>query len=211
MSNPSQSRPLLFATETEATLQLSKALDAEFSALPEIHSPETFESWRATASAGEPRDQVIVSVWLDDPARDELMEVDSKSWRERFELPYLLWNFALGAASRRVADGGAVVGVVQAPAALDAPGRTPELAVSDGVFSLIRSVAAAEGPRRVRANLVTTPIGLVGSDVIAPPPPLPGFPGTIDVHVAGGVRTFLSADAIGLTGRVLSADGGRSL
>ena len=204
-------RPLLFATETDATHQLAKELDAEFSALPATNAPEEFEAWRAEAAAGEQRDKVIVAVWILAPSRGELMSVDADSWRQRFELPYLLWNFALGAAGRRVADGGAVVGVVQAPAAIDAPGWTPELAMSDGVFSLSRSVAAAEGPRRVRCNLVTTPIGLIEGEVIAPSPPLPGFPGTIEVHVAGAIRTFLSPDAAGLTGRVLSADGGRSL
>ena len=72
---------------------------------------------------------------------------DGAAWAAQFEAPYLLWNFALGAAGRRCADGGAVVAVCQAPAALDAPGRTPELAIADGVLSLVRSVAAAEGPR----------------------------------------------------------------
>jgi NAD(P)-dependent dehydrogenase (short-subunit alcohol dehydrogenase family) len=173
--------------------------------------PEEFENWRTQAAAGEPRAQVIVAPWLVDARQSELMSLEPTEWRQRFELPYLLWNFALGAASRRVTDGGAIVGVVQAPAALDAAGWTPELAISDGAFALIRSLAAAEGPRGVRSNLVTTPIGLIKGDLVAPPPPLAGFPGTIETHVAGAVRTFLSTDAMGLTGRVLSADGGRSL
>jgi len=210
----SDQRPLLFASEADATLRLAKALDAEFAALPSASAPEQFEDWRTQAAAGEPRKQVIVATWLSDPGppeQSELMSLDAANWRRRFELPYLLWNFALGAASRRVADGGAIVGVVQSPAVLDAVGWTPELAISDGVLSLIRSLAAAEGPRGVRSNLVTTPIGLVEGDVIAPAPPLAGFPGTIEVQVAGAVRTLLSPDSLGLTGRVLSADGGRSL
>lgn len=207
----SDQRPLLFATESDATLLLSKSLEAEFVALPSSDAPEEFEDWRTRVSLGEARNRVVVAHWLISPKPAELMTVDPAEWRRRFELPYLLWNFALGAASRRVANDGAIVAVVQAPAALDAPGWTPELAVSDGVLSLIRSVAAAEGLRGVRANLVTTPIGLVGGDLIAPAPPLAGFPGTIEQHVAGAVRTLLSPDSIGLTGRVLSADGGRSL
>ena len=204
-------RPLLMATEADAPMRLAKALDADFSPLPAASEPESFEAWRREAMSGEPREAIVVAAWLDAPSQAELMDVDATAWRRRFELPYLLWNFALGAASRRVADGGAVVGVVQAPAALDAPGWTPELAIADGVFSLIRSLAAAEGPRDVRANLVNTPIGLVEGEVIAPAPPLEGFPGSIERHVAGAVRTLLSPDAVGLTGRVLAADGGRSL
>ncbi len=207
-------RPLLFATEADATLRLAKSLDAEFVALPLASAPEEFEDWRSRAADSGPRAQVVVAPWLvtpEPPGRSELVNVDPAEWRRRFELPYLLWNFSLGAASRCVADGGAIVGVVQAPAALDAPGFTPELAISDGVLSLIRSLAAAEGSRGVRSNLVTTPIGLVESDLVAPAPPLAGFPGTIEEHVAGAVRTLLCSDAIGLTGRVLSADGGRSL
>ena len=154
---------------------------------------------------------MIVAVWLEDAEVGELADLDREAWRRRFEAPYLLWNFALVAAGRRCADGGAVVAVAQAPAALDAPGHTPERAIADGVLALVRSVAEAEGNRGVRANLVTTPIDLIEGDLVAPTPPLEGFPGTIETHVAGAVRSFLGADARGLTGRVLSADGGRSL
>ncbi len=204
-------RTLLFATRADATLRLAKSLDAEFVALPPVDAPEEFEDWRTQAAAGEPRDRVVVAAWLVGAKRSDLLGLEPAEWRARFELPYLLWNFALGAASRRVAEGGSIVGVVQAPAVLDASGWTPELAISDGVLALIRSLAAAEGPRGVRSNLVTTPIGLVEGDLVAPTPPLTGFPGTIETHVAGAVRTFLSTDALGLTGRVLSTDGGRSL
>lgn len=204
-------RTLLFATRADATLRLAKSLDAEFVALPPVDAPEEFEDWRTQAAAGEPCDRVVVAAWLVGAKRSDLLGLEPAEWRARFELPYLLWNFALGAASRRVADGGSIVGVVQAPAVLDASGWTPELAISDGVLALIRSLAAAEGPRGVRSNLVTTPIGLVEGDLVAPTPPLAGFPGTIETHVAGAVRTFLSTDALGLTGRVLSTDGGRSL
>lgn len=203
--------PLFLGTESDESLALAKALGAEFSPLPKAEDTHAFEGWRTAVIGGEPRRQIVVSVWLEDAVQAELIGIAPAAWRRRFEMPYLLWNFALGAAGRRCADGGAIVAVVQAPAALESPGFTPELAIADGVFALVRSVAAAEGPRGVRANLVTTPIGLVDSEIIAPPPPLPGFPGTIEGHVAGAVRTFLSADAAGLTGRSLSADGGRSL
>ena len=204
-------RTLLLASETEATRLLARALDAEFEALPDVAEPNLFEAWRETAMKENPRKRIVVAPWIASPRRAELNSVDADEWAERFERPYLLWNFALGVAGRRCADDGAVVGLVQSPAVLDAAGWTPELAIADGVLALIRSVAAAEGARGVRANLVTTPIGLVAGDIVAPAPPLPGFPGTIERHVAGALRTFLSEDAVGLTGRVLSADGGRSL
>ena len=104
-----------------------------------------------------------------------------------------------------------MVGLIQNAAALDAPGWTPEFAVGDGVLSLVRSIAASEGPRGVRANLVSTPIGLVTRDVILPKPPLDLFPGEVEEEVAGCVRLLFSPDAKGLTGRLLPADGGRSL
>jgi len=204
-------RPLLIATENEETSRLATGLDADFVSLPDLTSPETFEAWRARVLAGDARERVIVSVWPPATDADDLVELDAEAWARRFEQPYLLWNFALGAAAKRAADGGRVVAVCQAPAGLDAPGRTPELAIADGVLSLVRSVAAAEGPRGVCANLVTTPIGLVQGDLVAPAPPLDGFPGTIETHVVGAVRTFLAADIEGLTGRVLAADGGRTL
>ena len=204
-------RPLLIASENEETSRLATSLDAEFVSLPNLTRPETFEAWRAKTLKGDVRERVIVSVWPPPSEARDLVELDANAWAKRFEQPYLLWNFVLGAAAKRVADGGRVVAVCQAPAALVAPGLTPELAIADGVLALVRSIAAAEGSRGVRANLVTTPIGLVEGDLVAPPPPLEGFPGTIETHVVGAVRTFLSADTEGLTGRVLSADGGRTL
>ncbi len=204
-------RPLLIASQNEETSRLATSLDAEFVSLPDLTRPEIFEAWRATTIEGDVRERVIVSVWPPPIEARDLAELDANAWAHRFEEPYLLWNFALGAATKLVADGGHVVALCQAPAALDAPGRTPELAIADGVLALVRSIAAAEGRRGVRANLVTTPLGLVEGDLVAPAPPLEGFPGTIEAHVVGAVRIFLSADAEGLTGRVLSADGGRAL
>jgi NAD(P)-dependent dehydrogenase (short-subunit alcohol dehydrogenase family) len=101
--------------------------------------------------------------------------------------------------------------LVQTPAALDAAGWTLETSIADGVVALARSLAASEGARGVRVNAVTTPLGLIEPPVIAPAPPLASFPGRLDREIAGAVRLMLSADAAGLTGRVVGADGGRSL
>ncbi len=202
----------LIATGGPSTERLAKALDADFERLPSVEAPESFESWRMDALAARASSRrIVVAVWNDSAAPGELLGVDADAWRKRFELPYLLWNFALGVAGQQASDGGAIVAVVQSPAALDCPGWTPEFAIADGLLALVRSVAAAEGARGVRANLVTTPVGLVEGEVVAPPPPLSDFPGTIEEHVAGAVRMLLSSDAQGLTGRVLAADGGRAL
>src|SRR6056297_2199810 len=101
-----EERPLLMATEADATLRLAKALDADFEPLPAASEPEAFEAWRSEAMRGVPRARIVIAPWLVAPSQAELMQVDSANWRRRFEQPYLLWNFALGAASRRVTDGG---------------------------------------------------------------------------------------------------------
>ena len=69
----------------------------------------------------------------------------------------------------------------------------------------------------MRVNLVTTPArtapgGPSDPDgrVVAPPPPLDRYPGTIEDDVAGAVRMLLGPGAVGLTGTVLHADSGRS-
>jgi len=202
--------PLLFATESDTMVRLAQAIGAEFLPLPSARDPDVFESWRASASQGTARERIVVAPWLDAVARAELMCIDATHWRQRFELPYLLWNFALGAASRRCADGGAIIAVTQTPPALDAAGWTPECAIADGVLALVRSVAAAEAARGVRANLVTTSFGLVEDERDAPTLPLVDFTGTLEGQVVGVIRTLLSPDAVGLNGRVLSTDGGRS-
>jgi NAD(P)-dependent dehydrogenase (short-subunit alcohol dehydrogenase family) len=203
-------KTILFATDTPSTRSLASELNAELCALPALEAPEDFEAWRAEAMAGPATDRVIVSVWHEAPRSGALVGLDEASWEQRFERPYLLWNIALGAAAGRCRDGGAIVALVQTPAALDSPGWTPEASIGDGVVALTRSLAASEGSRGVRANTVTTPLRFVEGEVIAPTPPLATFPGRLEVEVAGAIRLLLSSDAAGLTGRALAADCGRA-
>jgi NAD(P)-dependent dehydrogenase (short-subunit alcohol dehydrogenase family) len=204
--------PLLLATACGPTRTLAEGLGTELTPLPSTLEPDGFERWREGQLAAAAADHIVVCVWPDAPDARPLVEVGEPEWRQRFELPYLLWNVALGAAGRRCADGGSIVALVQAPPALDSAGLTPESAIADGVLALIRSVAAAEGRRGVRANLVTTPIGLVRDPSCLPAPPLAGvFPGRLENEVAGSIRLLLSNEACGLTGRCLPADGGRTL
>jgi len=215
--DPSQEEPLspnstiLLAPRSDAMQRLADALEAELVPLPPVSDREDFEEWRDGVAAGRAVAHVIVAVWSEGEAPDPLLELDESAWTRRLEGPFLLWNLALGAAAARCDDGGSIVALVQSPSALDAAGFTPEAAIGDGVVALIRSVAASEGPRGVRANAVTTPLRLVERATLAPAPPLPGYPGRIDVEVAGAIRMLLSEDACGLTGRVLAADGGRTL
>ena len=207
--------PLLLGTNTGWTRTLAAALSAELEPLPEADDEATLEAWRAARIESPSRSRVVVAVWPSspDPAADSaaLVDLGLPDWTARFERPYLAWSLALGAAAGRVADGGAIVAVVQTPAALEARGFVPEVAIGDGVVALVKSLAHSEGPRGVRANVVTTPTGLVAPDVIAPPPPLATFPGRLEAEVAGAVRMLLGDDAVGVTGRVLPADCGRSL
>ncbi|MFK7894989.1 MAG: hypothetical protein AB8G23_04085 [Myxococcota bacterium] len=211
----STDRILVLGSDCDAIRTLTSALareaEIDFEPLPPLGATDTFESWRNKTGLEAPQSRIVVAPWNDAPQKGALMELGGEQWRARFEAPFLLWNFALGAAARRVADGGSIVGLVQNAAALDAPGWTPEFAVADGALSLIRSVASSQGARGVRANLVSSPIGLVTSDVILPKPPLDLFPGSLEEEVAGSIRLLLSKDAKGLTGRLLPADGGRSL
>jgi NAD(P)-dependent dehydrogenase (short-subunit alcohol dehydrogenase family) len=81
--------------------------------------------------------------------------------------------------------------------------------VADGLIALVRSLAASEGPRRVRVNAVTTELFTAPDVLTGAPPPLASFPGRIDVEVAGAVRMLLSPDSLGVTGTVVRAAGGR--
>ncbi len=191
---------------------------------------EALDQWRtstraaASASVSEsepdapsgPR-QIVVAAWV--PVRPvvPVIELDLDAWVASVEAPIALWAAALGVATREVADGGAVVAVVDRPSPLDCAGHGPEAAVADAVEAMVRSLARSEGPRGVRVNLVTTPArtapggpGDPDGRVVAPPPPLDRYPGTVEDDVAGAVRLLLGPDAVGLTGTVLHADGGRS-
>jgi NAD(P)-dependent dehydrogenase (short-subunit alcohol dehydrogenase family) len=167
------------------------------------------QAWREQVAAGPPVDAVVVAMWLDATADTQLVEEPIERWTARLEVPLALWTMALGAAVRRCRDGGTVLAVVDRPAPLDGAGWAPEAAVADGVAALVRSLARAHGPRDVRVNAVTTPARVTSGPVVAPAPPLAGFPGSGRDDVAVAMRMLLSG-APGLTGQILHADYGRS-
>jgi len=202
---------LFLANYCEPMLGICQALEAELTPLPAANTPEQFENWRAELSDGEKYDTIIIAQWQADPVRNETANSNAIDWKERFEQPFLLWNFSIGAASQCINDGGSIVVLVQAPAIPGSAGWTLQSAISDGVLALVRSIAAAEGDRGVRINMVISPIGLVDEQVLNPTPPLAGFPGTLEKTVCGAIRMLLSDDASGITGRAIPADGGRYL
>jgi NAD(P)-dependent dehydrogenase (short-subunit alcohol dehydrogenase family) len=199
------------ATDCDSMRTLATSLGAELRPLPAVTDPGTFDAWRARMLNEAFRQIVIVSVWDDESRALPLVEVEADVWERRFEWPFLLWNVALGAAARICRAGGAIVALVQTPSALDASGFCAEMSAADGVVALARSLAASEGTRGIRANVVTTPLRLVDRAGALPPPPLETFPGRLEIEVAGAIRLASSSDAIGLTGRVFAADGGRAL
>lgn len=166
-------------------------------------------AWTAEIATLPVADGVVVCTWADAVPAVPLVELDPVEWRRQVEWPTALWFMTLVAAAGRCGDGGSVVLVVDRPATLDAVGQSAAVTVAEGMTNVVRSLAAREGGRNVRVNAVvsarhTDPEGLLGS-----PPPLPTFPGRIDVEVAGAVRMLLSDDAAGITGTALGATAGR--
>lgn len=203
-------RTLLVGTDTGPVRALAAAIDADLALLPAAPSDEALEDWRAELGAGPPRPRVVVAPWRDVVAPGSVDDLDPASWEARAEGPLAAWVAALGVAVARCADGGTVVAVVERPTPLDCAGWAPESAVADAVEALVRSLGRSEGPRGVRVNAVTTPARFVTGEVVAPPPPLASFPGTVEVEVAGAVRLLLDDAAGGLTCAVVHADQGRS-
>jgi NAD(P)-dependent dehydrogenase (short-subunit alcohol dehydrogenase family) len=171
---------------------------------------DPLERWRADLPAGPPVDGVVVCTWPAEVTATPMVDLSPADWRERVEWPLALWFNALVAAAERCADAGSIVAVVEQPSAVDAAGHGPVVAVADGLLALVRSLAASEGPRRVRVNAVTTELFTAPAVLTGAPPPLVSFPGRADVEVAGAVRMLLSNDSVGITGTVVRAAGGRA-
>jgi NAD(P)-dependent dehydrogenase (short-subunit alcohol dehydrogenase family) len=170
---------------------------------------DVLDDWRAEIEGLPMTDRVVVCTWTDAASGAPLVDLGAGVWRRDVEWPTALWFATLAAAPGRCRDGGSVVVVVDRPAALDAPGHGPAVAVAGAVTNLVRSLAAREGGRAVRVNAVVSSCHARTGGLPGSPPPLPTFPGRVDVEVAGAVRLLLSDDAAGITGAALPATGGR--
>lgn len=210
---------LVLATRRPELEPLAAALGGEPIVIPDVDddkvwAPSTLdalEEWRDDVAAGPSAEQVIVAAWPPDvSAATPLTEVDAAGFAARAERALLVWVAALGAATRRCADGGAIVAVVEQPPPLDSAGRAPECGVADAVEAWVRSLARSEGERGVRVNAVTTPGRLVAPALSEPPPPLASFPGTIEREVAEAARMLAGPGVAGVTGTVVHADCGRT-
>lgn len=147
-------------------------------------------AWRAEVEALPLAGRVVVCTWPGAVPAVPLVDLAPTQWRRYVEWPTALWFSTLVAAAGRCADGGALVAVVDRPAALEVIGYSTTVTVADGVTNLVRSLAAAEEERGVRVNAIVT-----------------SLPGRVEVEVAGAVRMLLSDDAVGLNGTTVPATG----
>lgn len=171
---------------------------------------QALQDWRSTVCAGDRHRRVVVAVWSSAHTNSPLTDMSASEFARRTEWPYAAWFAALGAAVSRCADGGAIVALVERPSPLDCAGWAPESGIADAVEALVRSLARSEGPRGIRVNGVTTPARLAPERVVAPLPPLPSYPGRVDVEVARAVEMMLGDGVCGVTGTVVHVDCGRS-
>jgi NAD(P)-dependent dehydrogenase (short-subunit alcohol dehydrogenase family) len=212
---------LVIGRDFGPTRQLRAALGADrLLAVPEVEDaggtrrdgwPTTLERWEQQSEDLGDFSSVVIACWDEIDAPSPFVEVDGTAWSSQLEQRLTTWAVATKVGIARCADGGAVVVVVERPAAFDAVGRSMLVGVAEGVLGLMRCVAVSEGPRAVRVNAVTTELWTAPEELLGPTPALASFPGRVDVEVAGAIRLLLSEDAAGVTGSVVSSDGGRAV
>lgn len=213
-----EDKTLVIGSDTGPVAALSAELDARKELLPPLDHrgnqdwlwAKDLQYWREPVVRRQPSARILVMVWPEPGSPDSLLDTELTDWARRAEAPLAQWFAALGCAQQLCRDGGSVVALVERPAPLDSGGRSPEVAVAEGVVALIRSLARSEGPRGARFNAVTTPLRLSPEHLVHPPPALSNYPGQLHAEVAGAVRMLLGDDSSGLTGSVLHADCGRS-
>jgi NAD(P)-dependent dehydrogenase (short-subunit alcohol dehydrogenase family) len=201
---------IFIGTDNADARGLANALSARFIAAPSADDDSAWVQWRAGLQNETPAAIVIVSLMPELPTEAPLVELTTAEWLARGETPLLRWMEALATAAPLCADNGAIVAVVDCAPPLDAAGLAPEAGVAEGVEALMRSLSLSEGKRGVRSNAVVTPARIVTKPIVAPAPPLSGFPGSLREDVVRAVRLLLSDDAAYLSGHTLPADRGRS-
>lgn len=201
---------ILIGFECAEPRGVADALDALFIAAPPLEDDQAWVAWREGLKGEKPVRNVVVALLPELHAQAPLVDLSGAEWLARGETPLLRWMEALATAAPLCADNGALVAVVDCAPPLDSAGLAPEAGVAEGVEALMRSLALSEGKRGVRANAVVTPARIVTKPIVAPAPPLDGFPGSLREDVVRIVRLLLSDDAKYLSGHTLPADRGRS-
>lgn len=201
---------IFIGTDNADARGIADALAARFIAVPAADNDQAWVQWRDGLKTETPAPKVVVSLMPDLPQQAPLASLSSAEWLARGETPLLRWMEALATAAPLCADNGALVAVVDCAPPLDSAGLAPEAGVAEGVEALMRSLSLSEGKRGVRANAVVTPARIVTKPIVAPAPPLNGFPGSLQDDVVRTVRLLLSEDAKYLSGHTLPADRGRS-
>ena len=206
------SETLVIGTPTAKVREICALVAGRLHETPALGASDgELESWRAELLLEAQRpSRVVVAIWPDEQAAGPLVGLDPEAWRARCDTALVHWATALGAAGRICADGGAIVAVVESPAAGDAALWVPEHAVGEAAITLVRSVAHQEGARRVRANAVTTSLRLAETARSSPAAPLASFPGSLQNEVSGAVWMLLGEEAAGVTASVVPADCGAS-
>ncbi len=182
---------LIIGRDFGPTRQLRAALGADrLLAVPELGDPggtrrTALERWEQQSEDLGDFSSVVIACWDEIDAPSPFVDIDGTAWSSQLEQRLTTWAVATKVGIARCADGGAVVVVVERPAAFDAVGRSMLVGVAEGVLGLMRSVAASEGPRAVRVNAVTTELWTAPAELLGPTPALASFPGRVDVEVAG--------------------------
>jgi|JI10StandDraft_1071094.scaffolds.fasta_scaffold24214_7 NAD(P)-dependent dehydrogenase (short-subunit alcohol dehydrogenase family) len=201
---------ILIGFECAEPRGVADALGARFIAAPPLEDDRAWVAWREGLKGQKPVQNVVVALLPELHTQAPLVNLSSAEWLARGETPLLRWMEALATAAPLCADNGALVAVVDCAPPLDSAGLAPEAGVAEGVEALMRSLSLSEGKRGVRANGVVTPARIVTKPIVAPAPPLEGFPGSLREDVVRTVRLLLSDDAKYLSGHTLPADRGRS-
>src|ERR1700727_1932546 len=169
---------LVIGPSVPSTVALCDAIGpAEFRPLPDLDSFAVswnwnwgveLERWKHSSPQVKKYSGVVVVCWDRLTAPQPFLEISASDWIVQVERRMAIWFSAVERAAESCADNGSIVLVVERPAALDAAGHSSVVMSAEGMISMMRCVAAAEGIRGVRANAVTTELWTVPEHPVGP-------------------------------------------